>query len=41
MQKHTWKYRLISAVAVLFIFGSCPAVLAADAALAKTVFYVQ
>jgi len=41
MQKNNWKYGIMLAVAVLFIFGSCPAVFAADAALAKTVFYVQ
>jgi energy-converting hydrogenase Eha subunit H len=41
MQKHNWKYGLMSAVAMLFIFGSYTAVYAKDAALAKTVFYVQ
>ena len=40
MRKYNWKYSLISAVAVILIFGSCLAVLAADAASAKTVFYV-
>jgi len=41
MQKLNWKYDLIAAAVLLFIFSSCPTVLATDAASAKTVFYVQ